>query len=327
MSLRVVTSGVIFVACQQLATDRPDGVDRLTIAVVAGLSSTAVFAAGQLSGAFPLPDSFGLDQSRVPGPFLAPTVFATCMTIAIAMIIGLSPLWWRREPNLIWIFGPATAAMSYLLVANGSRSPLAALLIALVVIAIAQRRIAVLLPPLVVGLVIIALSPSLLSRAAEVFDRSESNTIPGAEINTFVFRVRYWQRILPRFEDSPLVGIGIGRVEQMNAEGFPPHSTTVQAMVEMGVFGLVAHYALIIALGVALVRALRRAPSVRARAYLSCAAGLCVGYLAMSFVENLLTQVVTTAPLAALVGLALGLEQSEHNEPTTAEPAKVTVAA
>ncbi len=314
MSLRVITAGMIFVACEQLAARLPHRVDGLTIAIVAGLASTAVFAAGQLIGTFPLPEGTGLEESRVPGPFPAPTVFATCMLIAVAMIVGLSPLWWRRQPNLIWILGPVAAGSTYLLVVNGSRSPLAALLIAVVVIAVAQRRFVLLLPPAVAGLAIVALSPSLLNRAFEVFDRSAINSIPGAEVNTFVFRVRYWQRVLPRFDESPLVGIGIGRVEQTNAEGFAPHSTTVQALVEMGLFGLLAHYALILILGVALFRALRRTSSLRVRAYLSCAAGLSVGYLAMSFFENLLTQVVTTAPLAALVGLALGLERHERTQ-------------
>ena len=322
MALRVVTASLVFVAAEQLTHARPAVAARLVIAVVAGLGLTAIVAIGQLAEWIPLPTDDSLDNSRVPGPFPAPTVFATCMVICVVLIVGLGPLWWRRAPNLIWVLGPVAIGFTYLLLANGSRSPLGALLLGLVVTAVVQRRTLLLAPVVAVAAGVMVLRPSLLDRFFEVFDTSEGNVLIGAETNTMVFRLRYWERNLPRVDESPLIGIGIGRVEQVNGEGFPPHSTTVQSLVEMGAIGLIAHYLFILILAVALFRAVRRTTSMRVRTYLSVAVGLSVGYFAMSFFENLLTQVVTTAPLAAVVGLALGLERAERagRIPSSAAP-------
>lgn len=317
MALRVVTASLVFVAAEQLAHTRPSSATRVVIAIVVGLGLTAVVAAGQLAEWFPRPEGDSLDDSRVPGPFPAPTVFATCMVICLVLIVGLGPLWWRRSPNLIWVLGPVVIGFSYLLLANGSRSPLGALILGLLAAAVVQRRTLLLAPLTAMAVGVVVFRPSLLDRFFEVFDTSEGNVVIGAETNTMVFRLRYWERNLPRLDESPLIGIGLGRVEQVNGEGYPPHSTTVQSLVEMGVIGLIAHYVFITVLAVALVRAVRRTRSVRVRTYLSVAIGLSLGYFAMSFFENLLTQVVTTAPLAAVVGLALGLERAERSSPAT----------
>jgi hypothetical protein len=327
MALRVVTASLVFVAAEQLAHAKPTVTTRLVVAIVAGLGLTALVAIGQLAEWFPLPTDDSIDNTRVPGPFPAPTVFATCMVICVVLIVGLGPLWWRRAPNLIWVLGPVAIGFTYLLLANGSRSPLGALVLGLVAAAVVQRRTLLLAPAVAMAAAVTVLRPSLLDRFFEVFDTSEGSILIGAETNTMVFRLRYWERNLPRVEESPLIGIGIGRVEQVNGEGFPPHSTTVQSLIEMGVIGLIAHYIFITVLAVALVRAARRTRSIRVRTYLSVAIGLSLGYFAMSFFENLLTQVVTTAPLAAVVGLALGLERAERAGRVSASNSLTTVSA
>lgn len=316
MAVRVVTVAVIFAACEQLAWRRPSSVHSIAIGAAAGLASTALVAAGQLAEWFPSPTGDGLEDTRVPGPFPAPTVFATCMMIVVALIIGLAPLWWRRNPNWIWLLGPVAVGSVYLLLANASRSPLGALLLAVVIIAFGQRKWLLIAPFALVAVALLSFNPSLIDRPLEVLDTSEENVIVGAEDNTFVFRVRYWERNLPLAEESPIIGIGIGGVEQRNGEGFPPHSTTVQAIIEMGIVGLIAHYALVITLAVALLRALRRARDVTTTCYLSVALGISTGYFVMSYFENLLTQVVTTGPVAAITGLALGLARRAERPPS-----------
>lgn len=313
LALRVVTAALIFVVCEQLAFRYQRAPLPVVIGLAVGLASTATVAIGQLAEWLPRPDGDSLDDTRVPGPFPAPTVFATCMVIVVALIVGLAPLWWRRRPNLIWLLGPTAIGCTYLLLANGSRSPLGALLLAVGLMAIVQRRWTLIAPAVFAGIAVVALNPALIDRPLEVFDTSEGSVVVGAETNTMVFRLRYWERNVPLGDESPLVGLGLGAVEQANGENFPPHNTTLQAYIEMGIIGLLTHYALVIALAFALIRASLRTSSLRVRCYLSVAIGLGAGYFVMSFFENLLTQVVTTGPVAALTGLALGLARAERD--------------
>lgn len=313
LALRVVTASLIFVTCEQLAFRRRQAPAPIVIGLAIGLVSTATVAIGQLTEWIPRPEGDSLDDSRVPGPFPAPTVFATCMLIVITLIVGFAPLWWRRQPNLIWLLGPGAVGCTYLLLANGSRSPLGALLCAVGLMALVQRRWTLIAPAVIAGFAVVSLNPALLERPLEVFDTSAESVVVGAETNTMVFRLRYWERNVPLGEESPLVGLGLGAVERANGEDFPPHNTTLQAYIEMGIIGLLAHYALVSALTVALIRASLQTSSLRIRCYLSIAIGLGAGYFVMSFFENLLTQVVTTGPIAALTGLALGLARAERD--------------
>ncbi len=148
-----------------------------------------------------------------------------------------------------------------------------------------------------------------LDASAARIDEVGSGVTPGAEADTLAWRVGYWKANLPRVADSPVTGIGLGRVEQLNAIGNPPHSTAVQSVVEMGLFGAAAYLGLAAALFVDLLRALRRAFAGRltreTRDLVIVVAALCLGYGFIGLFENLLTQVVTSGPIALLTGATL----------------------
>jgi O-antigen ligase len=95
----------------------------------------------------------------------------------------------------------------------------------------------------------------------------------------------------------------------------PPHNTIVQSIVEMGVVGLLAYLAFITLLARDLARSIRRSRGRPGADVAVLVALICVGYFMIGQFENLITQVVTSAPLALLTGAVLG---SAHVEPAPA---------
>ncbi len=305
----LVLAAVLFGVGDQLGRHDADCFRRLALAVVASGVLCAIPAIAQFVGAVPLPPEMiesGLADGdlRPPGPYPLPTVLATHLVIAAALLLVLVPqAWHRRRSSPLAVAGVlVAAAFVWVLLANKSRSPIAGLFAAAgtFTILIWRWRGAI----AVACAVVLALAT--IDTASIRLDEFGPNVNGGATTDSFVWRTEYWGDNLPRLAEQPVTGLGLGRVEQLHVLEQPPHSVYVQTAVEMGAAGLMALFAFIVFLARDLALAARgpnRGPTFRA-ALIS--ALLCGAYAFIGSFENLITQLSTTGPLALVTGVALG---------------------
>ncbi len=302
LALRVLTAALVFVVVEDLVRRR--GAAALVpvyAAILAGFAIAGVLAVGQLADVIPLPPQARYIDGRPTGPFGAPTVLGTSMFIASTLTLALFGDLQRRRWVTVGLLATAGAFLG-VLVANNSRGPFLAAALAVIVLAARHRRFDLILVAASVAAAVLALAPQATARLSEL---GGTDLVNGR--NTLTFRFNVWRQALPRFFDSPIVGIGLGEVQQTTTMRAPPHNTTVQALVETGVLGLIAHLGLMAGLGLDLWRRTNDRYTGLHRAAVSAALAVGVGYAALSLSENLMTQLVTTGPVAAIVGAGLGV--------------------
>ncbi len=301
LSLRVLAAALVFIAVADLASRQgTKAAVALYAAIIVGFAAAGAVAVAQLFGLAPQPPTARFIDSRPTGPFSAPTVLGTSMFIAAIVAAAAAPALRHRR----WLAIGATAVaatFTVVLLANNSRGPFIAAALAMIVLAGRHRRWDLIVVAAAASVAVLALTPELTARVAQLGD---SELLTGR--STLTFRFNVWRQALPRFFDSPVVGIGMGEVQQTTTLRAPPHNTTVQALVEAGVLGLVAHMGLIVGLGVALWRR-RGGRTGLHRSAVDAAMAVGVGYAALSLSENLMTQLVTTGPVAAVIGIGVGL--------------------
>jgi O-antigen ligase len=157
----------------------------------------------------------------------------------------------------------------------------------------------------VILLVLLVTVPGVGSRFS---DLTQESTSRGEPSNSLTWRAEYWGEALG-LQDSPVTGIGLKQVAAQSAEGKQPHNDFLRAYVEMGLIGLAAYLWLmwqVLATGVRAVRATRDGPPEN-RALAVGAAGVAAGYVLMSLVANLMSQVVVGLYFAAFVAVGAAL--------------------
>ena len=308
MALRVVVIVALFAFAEQRAREDPRFVTHLCGAILVSAVAVSMVAVAQIFDLIPLPgeDASTLDPqlTRPPGPYPAATVFSTHLFLAVPVVLLLMSRIF--EDRRLRFLTPHLVALGvfilWLMLENKSRSPLIGLAIAIaIMVGIGRRWLAGL-----VGLCLVLAGIALIPAGALRVDELGSGSDPGASADTFAWRVDYWERNLGRIGENPITGIGLGRVEQVNLDGHPPHNTLVQAVVEMGAFGLVAYMSLIAVLAADLSRVVRGSRGTSQQAAALMALGVAVGYFFIGLFENLLTQLATSGIAAALIGSVIG---------------------
>ena len=182
---------------------------------------------------------------------------------------------------------------------------------------------AVLVGLLVVGVLLPALAPSVLSRFADLADE---RTLTGSAGNSLVWRLDYWQEILPYAADDVVTGIGLKMIEVRSPTNFPAHNDLLRVAIEGGALGLTAY----VGFGYGLYRlsrsALRRAWSLRDRGLAVALAACLAAFVTASTSGNLFGQAVVSWYLFAIAALALGVHRSGR-EPTVTHSAPREAAA
>ena len=307
LAMRVLTIALIFGFAEQQQRRDSRTIWTLVASVLVSASLAGLVGAVQVLGVIAFPDgavaSFDSELLRPPGPYLAAPVFATHLYLGLIVLLLALPALWRSQRwrfltlhALIWATG-----LLWLMLENRSRSPLLALAIAVALFAVLAGRWRGIAVWAVLGLAAVALIDPGTVRADELGLGAD----PGAEADTFAWRVSYWEQNLPRILDNPTTGIGLGRVAQLNEGGNPPHSTVVQTIVEMGLFGIATYAIFVLALLVDLLARIRSGVSNQERLVWIAALSLGLGYFLIGLSENLLTQVVTSGPIAVIMGAAL----------------------
>ncbi len=275
----------------------------LCVALVFGGVFAATVALLQYTEIIPMPGDVGsLDAGdRPPGPFPVPTVLPSYFLSAGGAIVVLATLAWRHVPAQRAAVGVAgAAAMVWFAAAgavNASRGPLLGVVVAVLVGLVVARRFWPILGVLMLALAGVALIPSEAVRLDEVGLEAPE----GLQADSIEWRLQHWEDNLPRFEANPLTGIGLGEVERIHMSQLAPHSIVVQTLVEMGLVGMVG----LVWLGVGLLHDVWPAAR-RGEALAGVAVGLMVGYFVIGLSENLLSQAVTSLPVAALTGACIG---------------------
>jgi len=157
----------------------------------------------------------------------------------------------------------------------------------------------------VILLVLLVTVPGVGSRFS---DLTKESTSRGEPSNSLTWRAEYWGEALG-LQASPITGIGLKQVAAQSTEGKQPHNDFLRAYVEMGLIGLAAYLWLmwqVLATGVRAMRATRDGPPEN-RALAVGAAGVAAGYVLMSLVANLMSQVVVGLYFAAFVAVGAAL--------------------
>lgn len=305
-ALRVIIAVALFALGDQLCRHDPGFLLRVAFAFVVSAALAILPAIAQIVGTLEIPGLEGIDDAvrRPTGPYPAPTVLAAHLVISSALLLMLVPRCWnhpRTRAVAPVLFGIGVVSM-WVLLENKSRSPSGALLLVAGVFAVVRWKRAGAIVMAMVGLAAVA----TIDTSAVRLDEIGTGVNTGASADTFEWRTDYWRDNLPRFQDSPATGIGLGRVQQLHIFHQPPHNVYVQTVIEMGIVGALALAALMGLLARDLWRALRRTRGTPWFEAVLLATLLCGAYAFMGVFENLITQLVTTGPLALLTGCALG---------------------
>jgi putative inorganic carbon (HCO3(-)) transporter len=289
--------------------------------LAAGLAlAFAVLAATPFPGSLPgLPLDVAALQARLPASFLAPDRFnpnlsGSLMALFLAPALALV-LAGRDRPQRLAAAG-VSALLAVLLLLTQSRGALLGVALAAVVITVlADRRWLTLWGPLALaglGFGLFALRDGSQMQA----ELSAALLAGGSEVTaTAQGRLELWSRALYLMQDFPFTGVGLGMPERVinllyplftvgpDSQWVHVHNTFLQIGSEMGIPGLIALAALLLAVGAALVR---QARNRQAGVYRGLALGL-LGSLIVFAVHSLVDAPLASPKLMVLFFGLLGL--------------------
>ncbi|MGB0100786.1 MAG: lipid II flippase MurJ [Nocardioides sp.] len=286
---------------------------RLLVAVTAAAVVPLLAGAWQVWSGSGLFDAGGF--GRVRGTFTHSNPMAAFLAMLVVMafahVVHLRDARYRLAAGLV-----CTAASAGLFLTYTRAAWLAAVLGIVIVAATGGRRWVLGIAGVVLAALL--LLPGAASRFADLGNDVSPRGEPG---NSLTWRAQYWAESLTLSADSPVTGIGLKQVVEESSEGKQPHNDYLRAYVELGVVGLAAYLwfmAQLLATGVRAMRA-TAADSRRRYAFAVGFCGVAAGYLLMSLVANLMSQVVVGIYLAALAGAASALVPDQEPDPDLRE--------
>lgn len=280
---KLVSIALMLLVLEQHLAVRPDRIGPLIAAMFISLIVPMVFAYSQQISGTALRAAAEPTIGRVRGTFVHPNPFATYLITCILAAVALIPH--VRSRYRIWLALAIFVPLPMLFLTY-SRSGWLGLTTGLITIGILQDK------RIIVGfvaaiIIVLAFVPSAGGRFSDL-SHTERVT-QTADPNSLAWRIRYWGEILPYVKDTPVTGIGSEMTRRTNPQGFDPHNGFVQALVEMGAFGLSALIGVIVSIGLDLRRGLRRFRSNSPeRGMVVAATATAVGVLTVLPSENVL---------------------------------------
>ena len=228
-------------------------------------------------------------------------------TAAIGVLISLALILGGFSRRASWVGYVSLPFLIVALLASGSRGPVVALLVALVVLValvMQNRALRRRLVQIAVGVAVAAVVAALIVPSSAV-DRSASFLFGNTSALSSNGRTQLWGEALSLFYGHFWTGVGTGGFAEHAPTGiFYPHNIVLEAAAELGVLGvavLVAFLFLALRTG---FRAWREAASHEDR----IAAALILSILVATVLNSLLSDAIeTTDTLCLVVGLAYGL--------------------
>ena len=161
--------------------------------------------------------------------------------------------------------------------------------------------------------------------APDVGRRIDQLTTPNAAVSGsesgFGWRLGQWSDVVDLADRNPVTGIGPDVVAARLANGQPPHNDVLRALVEMGILGLAAYAAVLVALVGIAVTAWRRARGPRSTTVALAFVGVVSSFVVTSVAANLLGQVVLLWYVLALAAAAAWV--SRHGAVPVGDPTAV----
>jgi O-antigen ligase len=299
---RIVLVTMVLALVEQLVAERPERWSWIAATVIGSAVIPVVVGLGQIGNRE--------EVARIVGTFINANSFATYLTVVLALAVALRPLMPAaiRVASGLVLMGGGVA-----LVFTLSRGAGFGLVVALAIIGVLQQPR--LLPLVAVAVVaVFAWVPSVGDRLEDLEQTSEDVSAFGVDPNSLAFRQRYWVGLLSLYNESPIIGHGIGMSEDYLAierlretQRYEPHNIYVQALVEMGAAGAAALALVVVCTASDLRRALRLAPRGPTRAMAVAASAIGVSLLVQGYSDNVLTSGVVMTYWASVMGAVLGL--------------------
>jgi putative inorganic carbon (hco3(-)) transporter len=293
-ALRILSWVMMFVVLEQLIVDRRTLV-KVLYAAYAGLLFPLGYTLALLLFGEP-PSEVQGSFTRITGPFAQSNTFARYLAFMIVFGVAINPALSRRQRRLMV---PVLALSATFLVMTLTRGAILAVVVAVVVVALVQRRKGVLVGFAATALLAVVLVPGLGARFATL--GAEPQLPGGPETgNSLEWRLRYWSEVLPLANSNPVTGIGLNMTQYQTSASKQPHNDFIRAYVETGVVGLLAYLAMHVLLVRNAVVAMRN--SVRGtfdHAVAAGALGCAVCFLLGSAGANVMSNVVSLWYLAA----------------------------
>lgn len=238
--------------------------------------------------------------SRIVGTFLHPNAFGAYLTVLLVTGVALVPAVRSRvrwSLVLLLVAGFTTLLLTY------SRGSWLATAIGLLVVAIVQRRVAVIL--LLVA--VLGGGSQVPSVQARLADLEQGRSLSGSEGNSLVWRIDYWRETLQYADDSPATGIGLDMAQFVTIEQNLPHNDFVRMYVEAGWLGLLSLLSLLGTLATIAVRAMRAARNSLHQAVAHGFVGSLASLMVMMVGGNIITSVVVLWYFFALAACAYAI--------------------
>jgi O-antigen ligase len=310
VSLRIVMVAMALAFFEQLGASRPERWKWIVASIAFSAVGPILVAWTQLSER----DEIG----RLTGTFIHANTFGTYLTVVLTILVIFRP---QLQPVARLCANAVIAAGLVALIFTLSRGAWIGMLVALTLVGLTQQRR--LLPLIAVGVLAVGLwAPSVGERVADLNQSNGETPAFGIDPNSLAFRQRYWTRLLGTYNESPIIGQGIGSSEDVLSQGrfreryrYEPHNIYVQALVEMGALGVSALGFVIAAGARDLRRAARLASSRPERAIALSASVVSASLLIQGLSDNVLTSGVVMVYWAAIVGTAIGTT-AHNNLPT-----------
>ncbi|HET7428251.1 MAG TPA: O-antigen ligase family protein [Gaiellales bacterium] len=283
-------------ALAYLAADRPAAVARLLAAIVVSALIPAAVGVGQWANG--TTHTIG-DVNRATGTFLQPDpygIYLAVATLAALTMVLASRGIWRWCAAIVMIAAAAALVVSY------TRTGWVMVVLGAIVLGLVRYRPLLLIVPLMVGAAL--LLPGVQSRVQSVNQTQEIQYGTG---NSFQSRVSLWEQNLPKAQQKPLTGLGLGAIVEQSDTQSHVHSDYVRAAVETGLFGFLAFVWLLLGALVGCLAALRwaaRSRSVPLQAAALAGIAGSAAYLLASGDSNLMTQSAVSGTAWALFACA-----------------------
>lgn len=237
-AMRILSWVMMFVILEQLIVDRRTMV-KVLYAAYAGLLFPLGYTLVLLLLGNP-PSEVKGSFTRITGPFAQSNTFARYLAFMVVFGVAVYPYLSRRQRRLML---PVLAVSATFMVMTLTRGAILAVVVAIVVMALVQRRKGVLVGFAASALLAVALVPGLGARFAAV--GAEQQLPGGPETgNSLEWRLRYWSEVLPLANSNPVTGIGLNMTQYRTSAEKQPHNDFIRAYVETGSAGLLAYVAM-----------------------------------------------------------------------------------
>ena len=284
--LRILAAVMMFAVLERMMLDPGTMLTMLRAVYLSAVFPLAFTLVGLLSGS-PRSETKG-DFVRLLGPFNQSNTFGRYLMLLIIFGVAILP---RMDRTTRHILAVLLGVSSIFLVLTYTRSALVGTVLGIIVVGLLQERRLLLV--LVIGLILfVAVDPTLGTRFAEL--EPADRIVAGHPTNSLAWRFTHWAEILKLSSASPITGIGLATTQEITEDEKQPHNDLIRTFVETGILGFLAYVALLVALLRLGWTAATKPPdgsldkSVGV-GFLGCA----VAFLAVSFVANLISNVVT----------------------------------